>query len=802
MTMTLHHSQFALQDEAEEVGRVRLALASEVRRAINGVASRAGISVILHYDTGSEQLSGSPVTGESPEAEEPGVLKRIPAVYDGRKLGEITILDTPGASSLLPAIEYLIETAFQQFAVSRQEEALLEELSASWESLEAVYEISSDLRTIQTPNELLDRIVRRAAAIDENLSVVLWIGRDGRLEPLALFNATAPDKGLEDGLVGRSIAERKAVVLNGRAKIAASGNDVELERANGVAIAPIATRQGLLGALEVWKEGGESSFDSHTIRLIQALALQAAMVVENDRLHRASLESQRLRQEVEIGSKIQKTLLFGQPPHTAAGLEIAALTLPSQFIDGDFYDFFDHSAACLDLIVGDVMGKGIPAALLGAATKSHFLRSLSRLLASTPNGQLPPPEEIVMIAHSEVTGQMIELDSFATLCFARFDTASSRLTFVDCGHTPTIHYHSRSQTTRLLKGDNMPLGFSEGERYRQNSVSFKPGDVFLFYSDGLTEARNPQDEMFGEERLATFVRINSNLPPGELVANIRAAVVEFCGTEKFADDSTCIAVRIRPDHFESKLVITSELDNLAAVREFVRSACRDLTGGRVDPESASGLELAVNEAVTNVIRHAYSGRSDREIEIIAVGSSDRLAFSLCHTGEDFDPSAVPEPSFDGSREGGFGLFIIEQCTDEVGYTRDEQGRNCIRLVKHLKTREPQEMEFNIELSGDVAILTVPGDHLDAGNAKDFKRDVAPMIAAYKQLAFDMSNLQFVDSSGLGALLGCLRQMNSIGGELKLFGLTKPVRALIELVRMHRIFDIYNTREEALVAFGK
>ena len=108
-------------------------------------------------------------------------------------------------------------------------------------------------------------------------------------------------------------------------------------------------------------------------------------------------------------------------------------------------------------------------------------------------------------------------------------------------------------------------------------------------------------------------------------------------------------------------------------------------------------------------------------------------------------------------------------------------------------------EYLEELTG-VVVLVLPGDNLDASNAKEFKQNMAPVLTQNRKMIFDMSKLNFVDSSGLGALLSCLRQLHAAGGDLKLFGLTRPVRALFELVRMHRIFDIYDTREEAFNAF--
>ena len=110
------------------------------------------------------------------------------------------------------------------------------------------------------------------------------------------------------------------------------------------------------------------------------------------------------------------------------------------------------------------------------------------------------------------------------------------------------------------------------------------------------------------------------------------------------------------------------------------------------------------------------------------------------------------------------------------------------------------MEMLVEKIGDVAVAMAPGESLDAGNAKNFKKEMEPFLLENKYVVFDMSDLQFVDSSGLGAILSCLRKVKDGGGDLRLCSLRKTVRVLFELVRMHRIFDIYNTREEAIRSF--
>ena len=110
------------------------------------------------------------------------------------------------------------------------------------------------------------------------------------------------------------------------------------------------------------------------------------------------------------------------------------------------------------------------------------------------------------------------------------------------------------------------------------------------------------------------------------------------------------------------------------------------------------------------------------------------------------------------------------------------------------------MEIAVDKIDSITVATMPVDELDASNAGEFKRDIAPVLQANIRLVLDLSRLRFVDSSGLGAMLSCLRQLGAKGGDLKLCGMSKQVRGLFELVRMHRIFDIYGTKEEAVHAF--
>lgn len=397
--------------------------------------------------------------------------------------------------------------------------------------------------------------------------------------------------------------------------------------------------------------------------------------------------AQAREREAEIGFKIQQTLLLDQPPSDFPGARVAALTIPTQKIGGDFYDFFRHVDRCLDVIVGDVMGKGIPAALLGAASKSTFLQALSEIISLSDHEVLPKPEEIVTLAHAKIVRQLIELESFVTVSYARFDLDRRRVELVDCGHMPVIHYRQRTGTCATLRGSNVPLGVREGEIYEQIAQTFEPEDVFVFYSDGITEAQNSLGEFFGVSRLAECVRVNSRLDALQLITKIRSSVVAFSNSETFADDLTCVVVKIEERKLPLSRVeieIPSSLKELARSRAFMREFCQSIPGGALPEDSTEELDLAVNEALSNIMKHAYRGRTDQRIKIGAEAWPDQVTVRLHHLGEPFDPSAVPPPAFNGSRDEGFGFYMVAQLVDEVRYLRDERGRNCIVLVKKRK----------------------------------------------------------------------------------------------------------------------
>jgi len=414
---------------------------------------------------------------------------------------------------------------------------------------------------------------------------------------------------------------------------------------------------------------------------------------QSKKLRRVEAELAKAReQEIETASKIQQTLLMGVPQTDFKGMEIANWTIPSQKVDGDFYDFIVIDSQCLDVVVGDVMGKGIASALLGAALKSYFLRVIHELECASISKDVPPePDAIVARVQSAMVHQMEELETFVTLCYARFDLSRKQMRFVDCGHMRTIQYHQDTRTCSLLQGVNMPLGFPEIEPFTQITVPFTNGDFFFFYSDGLTEAMNSDGLLFGEERLVASVKTSSAVSPNEIIERVWIDIVSFSGSDAFRDDFTCVVVKIDlPEsaalqpNAESKMTFSSDLKELSGIRQFIRNFCKTIPEPLLGEDRTSLIELAVTEVATNIIRHAYSGQSDAVVQVSARLFPEMFLIEFVDKGKGFRPETIPQPKFDGSREGGFGLYIVSQIVDDVVYSRGGDNTNCTQLKILLK----------------------------------------------------------------------------------------------------------------------
>jgi anti-anti-sigma factor len=538
--------------------------------------------------------------------------------------------------------------------------------------------------------------------------------------------------------------------------------------------------------------------------------LQETILAQHATLERSHATLQR---DLELGGRIHEELLTGKVPSDYPHLMIAAQTIPSKEIDGDFYEFYLPTSDTLDLVIADVMGKGIPAALVGTAVKTQMMRFALPFLHAKVFGKegfwqddLMNPVSILQQVHQGLVSKLIHLEYFVSLFYARFNLTKQTVCFSDCGFTKPVHYRSKDKQATFLSGRGFPLGMVEEEAYHSTEIPYQPGDIFIFYSDGVTEARSPAKEFFGSAPLLEIAEKYGSTNVEELIQIIQSSVINFAGKDTFDDDLTIIVIKIpescqlSPRKVKTGL-FRSDLSQLKALMDFIQRACAKGSGdtNRLTNE----MQLIGDEVFINIIKHAYQGDKSRTIRIQCEYESRGLTLLFSDQGIAFDPAEVEEPNLTGEDDHGFGWYIIKEIADNLTYITKthENGWNHLRIFKRYHFKE-ESMEIMHTTENGVLVITPQTESLDANDAREFKEKVIELIASNdkQKVVFDLQFLQFIDSSGLGTLLSVLRILHSKGGELKLARMSKPIRTMFELVSMHKIFEIFNSTEEAVRSF--
>jgi diguanylate cyclase (GGDEF)-like protein/PAS domain S-box-containing protein len=280
--------------------------------------------------------------------------------------------------------------------------------------------------------------------------------------------------------------------------------------------------------------------------LLEREALRQTIQTQFNELKQATdlLQASR-RRELEFGNAIQHTLLQGVIPKGIEGASVSSFSEPSQVVDGDFSDVRRLHTNSFDVLVGDVMGKGVGAALIGAGVRSAYHQVLADLQVVKPFGTLlPTPAEIINELHRVLTPRLTELSSFVTLALYRFDLEAGTLTYVNAGHTHGLLMGAGQDNAVLVAGENLPIGVLPDEVYVEASVPIGPGDSLLIYSDGITEACSPTGEQFGQERLlgAFAAGRAAALTPFTALDSLQQTLNVFTGGAPAQDDQTAILV--------------------------------------------------------------------------------------------------------------------------------------------------------------------------------------------------------------------------------------------------------------------
>ena len=297
---------------------------------------------------------------------------------------------------------------------------------------------------------------------------------------------------------------------------------------------PLRLQGKLIGILNVFNKQTAEGFTPVDQKLLSIIATQSAHTIENARLYEEEQNLIHMREEMRLAHSIQLKLMPKSAPQIA-GYEIAGKNIPAQDVGGDYFDFIPMEDAKLAFCLGDISGKGIPAALLMANLQATIR---AQTLMGLSAQKCVEAANILLYRSTDV-------NKFATFFYAILDPLNHEFTYCNAGHNPIFKFAADGTYERLQTGGTV-LGIVENLPYADEKISFNPGDVLVLYSDGVSEATNAADEDFDEPRLIKLVENERRRNPGEIIDALVQAVNSFSGDTPQDDDITAVVIKRLP----------------------------------------------------------------------------------------------------------------------------------------------------------------------------------------------------------------------------------------------------------------
>jgi sigma-B regulation protein RsbU (phosphoserine phosphatase) len=459
----------------------------------------------------------------------------IPLIVKNRVIGVLDI-EAPQPAYFSEEHARLLTLIASRIAVGIENARLYSRVSRQAQTLALLNNISRELTSILDLDRLLARIgelLRRL--IDYQMFSILLLDPSGtRLEHRfsLRFGESVKikhDIPLDRGLVGYAASHREPVLVP---DVSHDGRYIALNpETRSELCVPLIYKDKVIGVLDLEHTRRGFFTDTH-VRTMTTLAAQIAIAIENARLYeRIARHERRLESDLQMARKIQFALL---PPccPTLGRAQVAARFEPALSIGGDMYDFLEYSAGRHGIALGDVSGKGAPAALY-AALVGGIIRSTA--------GSEPSPAEMLATVNASLNERRIEAH-YVTLLFAVWDDVQGVMQIANSGLPRPIY--CQDGKVQPIETAGLPLGLFEDAEYEEITIEASAGDVFVFYSDGILDARSPEGHSFGRERLERVVAANCSRTADAVVTAIFDAVAGHSGSVERFDDETVVAVRV------------------------------------------------------------------------------------------------------------------------------------------------------------------------------------------------------------------------------------------------------------------
>ena len=384
----------------------------------------------------------------------------------------------------------------------------------------------------------------------------------------------------------------------------------------------------------------------------------------------------RIDRELEYAKQIQLSALPTNFPEKE-NFEIYAQMIAAKEVGGDFYDFYKLSDTTVAFLAADVSGKGIPAAMFMMTAKT-IIKDLAESGMSVND---------IFTKANEKLCENNESGMFVTAWMGILDLTTGRMQFANAGHNPPLLKRANGDFEYLKTRAGFVLAGMEGIRYRAGELMFYPGDRLFLYTDGVPEATNADNKLYGEDRLLAYMNENALAKATEFLPALKANIDEFVGDAPQFDDITMLMFDYKPKqggvHTMNK-IFPAKVEALSDVLGFVDQT---LESYECPMKIQTAICVAIEEVFVNIAHYAYGeGEGDMTLGISFDAESREITFRMIDKGTPFDPLKKPDPDITLSAEereiGGLGIFITKKTMDSVTYAY-ENGENILTMIKKI-----------------------------------------------------------------------------------------------------------------------
>ncbi|HVX83934.1 MAG TPA: SpoIIE family protein phosphatase [Phycisphaerae bacterium] len=407
------------------------------------------------------------------------------------------------------------------------------------QELTALFNISSMLTGTRGLQQILDRVTRGVAEALHVKSCSLRLLDEGRDELVIKSVYGLSEAYLKKGPVTLGVSTIDRAVLTGQTVyIGDMGSDERVlypseAKSEGIVsslVTGMRFKDRAIGVIRVYT-AEPHEFSEFERKLLESIASQAAVAIENARLQEEALEKDRLERQVQIAAEVQRRMMPAKPPQFA-GLDIAALYVPCFELGGDFYDFIPLGDHSVGMTVADVVGKGLPASLLMASVRAAMRAQADNVYDL---------DEIVSRVNKSMSMDM-RSNEFITLWYGVLDLQTKQLTYCSAGHEPALLI--REGQMRELAVGGMVIGVDPEQRYDKEVVQLQSGDVLWVYTDGVPDAMNYSGEKFGKTRMKESLLKYRHLPAEQICRQMLWETRRFVGLNRRTDDTTIVVVKV------------------------------------------------------------------------------------------------------------------------------------------------------------------------------------------------------------------------------------------------------------------